>query len=261
MLNQKSYFFQYSKSNDSFCQSCNEIIAKDELRVYRNDHYEIYPYPTNGWFHYSCFWRLKESKNISTNDVMLEIEYPARNYAIGSWKYQWKNMTKNDIYLSLNDGQSTCFYTSLAFYDTTNTSMVLGIEEKDIMEIRKKIAEVKDSTKTLNTSSSSSATSGYASAEDLSKSPSPSTEYLTADETYEEEDLANIPTTTATMKNMDSNNAMDYYLSKSPSPTTEYLTADETYEEGDLANIPTTTATMKNMDSDNAMDYCIKEVE
>uniref|UniRef100_A0AC35GC27 Uncharacterized protein n=1 Tax=Panagrolaimus sp. PS1159 TaxID=55785 RepID=A0AC35GC27_9BILA len=100
---------------------------------------------------------------------MLEIQYPARNYAIGSWKYQWKNMTKDDIHLSLNDGQSTFFYTSLAFYDTTNSSMVLRIDEKDIMEIRKKIAEIKDSKKTLNTSSSSSTTSGYASSEDLLK--------------------------------------------------------------------------------------------
>uniref|UniRef100_A0A914R405 PARP-type domain-containing protein n=1 Tax=Panagrolaimus davidi TaxID=227884 RepID=A0A914R405_9BILA len=207
MLNQNSYFFQYTKSDNSFCRNCKEIIAKDELRVYRNDHYEIYPYPTNGWFHYSCFWSLKESKNISTNDVMLEIEYPARNYAIGSWKYQWKNMTKDDIHLSLNDGQSTCFYTSLAFYDTTNSTMILGIDEKDIMEIRQKIAEIKDST---TTSSTSSSTSGYASAEDLSKSPSPSTEYLTADETYDfdgEEILANTPT--EKMKNMDSNGAMD----------------------------------------------------
>uniref|UniRef100_A0AC34FG46 PARP-type domain-containing protein n=1 Tax=Panagrolaimus sp. ES5 TaxID=591445 RepID=A0AC34FG46_9BILA len=164
MLNQKSYFFQYSKTNDSICRGCNNAIPQDEMRVYRNDHFEIYPYPTNGWFHLQCFWMLEEvKKNIHENDVMLEIEDRERNYENEYWQYQKHKIIKNYTQFSLHDGQNSCFYTSLAFFDSTNSKIILRIDEMDLLEIRKKIAEIKDS---INTASVSSPTR-YASAEDV----------------------------------------------------------------------------------------------
>uniref|UniRef100_A0A914ZA20 PARP-type domain-containing protein n=1 Tax=Panagrolaimus superbus TaxID=310955 RepID=A0A914ZA20_9BILA len=201
MLNQKSYFFQHSKSNNSICRSCNQLIPQDEIRVYRNDYFEIFPYPRNGWFHLKCFWLLEEVKtNINEKDVMLEIESRERNYENEFWQYQKHKIIKNNTQFSLHDGQNSCFYTSMAFFDSTNSKISLKIDESELLGIRKKIAEIKDlmnntvpSTPiddsveelasnlekqnnlakikdSLNDSISSSSSSGYASAEDFSDS-------------------------------------------------------------------------------------------
>uniref|UniRef100_A0AC34G218 Uncharacterized protein n=1 Tax=Panagrolaimus sp. ES5 TaxID=591445 RepID=A0AC34G218_9BILA len=103
-------------------------------------------------------------KNIHENDVMLEIEDRERNYENEYWQYQKHKIIKNYTQFSLHDGQNSCFYTSLAFFDSTNSEIILRIDEMDLLEIRKNIAVIKDST---NNSTSSSPSTRYASTEDV----------------------------------------------------------------------------------------------
>lgn len=73
---------------------------------------------------------------------MLEIDSRKRTQALGFWQYQKRRILEYGTQLSHHDGQSSCFYTSLAFYDTVPQFIRLDIEKEDLAEIRKKIASV-----------------------------------------------------------------------------------------------------------------------